>query len=269
MAMDLSSGRLLEDADRPAADPAAVVNETMAARDWPGTEALGKRFRLGTNPARPWVTIVGIVRPSRHNAIVERDRAEMYLAHAQLPQTVGNAARAMAVVLKTTGDPLRAARPFRNLVRELDPRLPVSDMRALDEIASRAVSTPRFAASLLGAFALLALALAVVGVYGTVSLSVAQRGREIGVRLALGAEPREIIRLVLRQGLALAAMGAVIGLVAASLAARALTSWLYGVAPLDPVTFAAVPVVLGLATLAACIVPARRGAALDPITALR
>jgi len=142
-------------------------------------------------------------------------------------------------------------------------------MRALDEIASRAVSTPRFAASLLGAFALLALALAVVGVYGTVSLFVAQRGREIGVRLALGAEPREIIRLVLRQGLALAAMGAVIGLVAASLAARALTSWLYGVAPLDPVTFAAVPVVLGLATLAACIVPARRGAALDPITALR
>ena len=138
----------------------------------------------------------------------------MYLAHAQLPQTVGNAARAMAVVLKTTGDPMRAGRPFRDLVRELDPRLPVSDMRALDEIASRAVSTPRFAASLLGAFALLALALAVVGGYGTVSLFVAQRGREIGVRLALGAEPREIIRLVLRQGLALAAMGAVIGLVA-------------------------------------------------------
>jgi putative ABC transport system permease protein len=269
MAMDLSSGRLLEDADRPGADPVAVVNETMAARYWPGTEALGTRFRLGTNPARPWVTIVGIVRPSRHNAIVERDRAEMYLAHAQLPQTVGNAARAMAVVLKTTDDPMRAARPFRDLVRELDPRLPVSDMRALDEIASRAVSTPRFAASLLGAFALLALALAVVGVYGTVSLFVAQRGREIGVRLALGAEPREIIRLVLRQGLALAAMGAVIGLVAASLAARALTSWLYGVAPLDPVTFAAVPVVLGLATLAACIIPARRAAALDPITALR
>ncbi len=269
MSMTLASGRLLLESDRSGGEAVAVVNETMAARYWPGVDAIGKRFRMGTDPSRPWITIVGVVRPSRHNAIVEQERAEMYLPHAQLPATVGSAARSMAVVLKTTSDPMRLAQPLRELVREMDPRLPVSDLRALDTLASRAVSAPRFAASLLGTFATLALALAAVGVYGTMSLFVAQRGREIGVRVALGAAPREIVRLVVRQGLLLAGAGMVIGLCVAALAARALQSWLYGVPPLDPVTFGAVPVLLVVATLAACLIPARRAAAVDPISALK
>ena len=171
--------------------------------------------------------------------------------------------------MRTTGDALALARPLRDLVHELDPKLPVSQIRPLEDIASQSVSAPRFAAWLVAVFAGIALMLAAIGAYGTVSLFVAQRTQEIGIRLALGAERGSIVRLVLRQGLLLAALGIALGLTGAAGVSRLLRSWLYGVEALDPLTFAAVPGVLLLVTLAACLIPARRAARLDPIVTLR
>ena len=246
MKTELLRGRFLTTDDRTTSQPVAVINDTLAARYWPGQDALGRRFKMGTAPERPWITIVGITKTSRHNSITERPRGELYLAHAQLPASVGGATRGMALVLRTTGDALALARPLRDLVHELDPKLPVSQIRPLEDIASQSVSAPRFAAWLVAVFAGIALMLAAIGAYGTVSLFVAQRTQEIGIRLALGAARGSIIRLVLRQGLLLAALGIALGLTGAAGVSRLLRSWLYGVEALDPLTFAAVPGVLCL-----------------------
>ena len=269
MKTELLRGRFLASDDRTTSQPVAVINETLAARYWQGQDALGRRFKMGTAPERPWITVVGITKTSRHNSVTERPRGELYLAHAQLPATVGGATRGMGLVLRTTGDPLALARPLRDLVHEFDPKLPVSHIRPLEDIAAQSVSAPRFAAWLVAAFAVIALMLAAIGAYGTVSLFVAQRTQEIGIRLALGAERGSILRMVLRQGLLLAGIGIALGLTGAAGVARLLRSWLYGVEALDPLTFAAVPAVLVLVTLAACVIPARRAARLDPIAALR
>jgi predicted permease len=269
MKTELMRGRFLATDDRTATQPVAVINDTLAARYWPGEDAVGRRFRMGTAPERPWITIVGITKTSRHNSITERPRGELYLAHAQLPVTVGGATRGMGLVLRTTGDPLALARPLRDLVHELDPKLPVSQVRPLEDIAAQSMSAPRFAAWLVAAFAAIALMLAAIGAYGTVSLFVAQRTQEIGIRLALGAERRSILRLVLGQGLLLAGVGIALGLTGAAGVSRLLRSWLYGVEAFDTLTFSAVPIVLVLVTLAACAIPARRAALLDPIATLR
>jgi predicted lysophospholipase L1 biosynthesis ABC-type transport system permease subunit len=223
---------------------------------------------MGTAPERPWITIVGITRTSRHNSVTERPRGELYLAHAQLPVTVGGATRSMAIVLRTTGDALALARPLRDLVHDLDPKLPVSQIRPLEDIAAQSVSAPRFAAWLVAAFAAIALLLAAVGAYGTVSLFVAQRTQEIGIRLALGAERGSIVRLVLRQGVLLAAIGIALGLTSAagSPAASILALRRGGAGPADlcrgargaPARHAA-----------ACVIPRGAAASLDPITTLR
>lgn len=269
MKTELLRGRFLTADDRTASQPVAVINATLAERYWPGQDALGRRFKMGTAPERPWITIVGITKTSRHNSVTERPRGELYLAHAQLPATVGGATRSMGLVLRATGDALALARPLRDLVHEFDPRLPVSQIRPLEDIAAQSVSAPRFAAWLVAAFAVIALMLSAIGAYGTVSLFVAQRTQEIGIRLALGAERGSILRLVLRQGLLLAAAGIALGLTGAAGASRLLRSWLYGVEALDPLTFAVVPGILLLVTLAASVIPARRAARLDPVAALR
>jgi predicted permease len=268
MRTTLVSGRFLSDADREDAPLAVVVNETMAERYWPGENALGKRFQMGTAD-QPMMTIVGIVKASRHNAFVEGPRAEMYLPHAQLPRTVGDAARAMAVVIRTKTDPLTAAGPLRGVVRGLDANLPLADVRTMDAIAADALAKPRFATWLLGLFALLALVLAAGGTYGTISLLVTARTREIGIRVALGAERRSVMGLILRSGLVMACAGIAIGTSAAFVLTRLLGTLLYGVSALDPATFVGVPVLLTLVALAACAAPARRAAALDPVVTIR
>jgi hypothetical protein len=268
MRTPLVRGRLITGADREDAPLVAVINETMAERYWPGQDAVGQRFHMGTAD-QPWMTVVGILGRTHHNSFTESARAEMYLPHAQLPLTIRGAPRAMALVIRTDVEPLSIAPAFRATIRDLDPNLPVSEIRSLEQIVSDSLSESRFAAVLLGVFAGIALILAMVGVYGTISLLVTERVPEIGLRVALGATRWSILGMVLRQGLALAAIGIAIGLAGAAALTRLLTSVVYGVSTLDPLTFAAVPLVLALVAALACLVPARRAAAVDPIVTLR
>lgn len=270
MGTTLLKGRLLTTADREESPPVVVINDTMAERYWPGQDAIGKRFQMGgIGTTRPPMTIVGIVRTSRHNTVVEEPRAEMYLPHAQLPQSVGGPGRGLAIVVKTEQDPLTAITPLREIVRSIDPNLPLADVRSMEDITARALAAPRFAAWLLGLFAALALTLAAIGTYATISLLVAERAQEIGIRIALGAERSTILRWVLGEGLTLAAAGIAIGVIGAMLVSRALETLLYGVQPLDLVTFTMVPIVLVVVAALASLTPARRAASMDPATALR
>ena len=261
-------GRRFTAADDQNAPPSAVINEAMAERYWPGEDALGKRFHLGT-ANQPWVTVVGIVRAVRHNAVVEEPRAEMYIPHAQFAAAGGSAQRGMTIILRTAGDPLALLDGVRSAIRALDPNLPIADVRTLERIASDSLSRPRFTAALLGLFATLAVVLAAIGIYGVVSLLVRKRRREIGVRMALGATRGSILRMVVRRGFMLAAIGLALGLSGAAGMTSALKSLLFGVTQFDALTFAAAPVLLLLITVLACMIPAARASAVDPVAALR
>jgi putative ABC transport system permease protein len=268
MGLELVRGRFLTDADREDTMPAAVINETMATRYWPNEDAVGKQFMMGTDD-KPWLTIVGIVGNVRHNAVVEEPRAEMYIAHAQLPGHIGGAPRGMTLVVKTSGNPLAMTGQIRDAIRSIDRNLPVSDIKTMEQVARSALSQPRFVTFLLALFAGTALTLAAIGIYGTVSLLVAERTQEMGIRLALGADRPAILKLVLGQGLVLTALGVSLGLIGAVGLTRTLSGLVYGIGTLDPMTFVTVPALLCVVALLACFLPARRAAAVDPITTLR
>jgi putative ABC transport system permease protein len=269
--LQLVGGRPLTADDREDSPPVVVINETMAARYWRGQEAIGKRFRMGGPGGNyPFMTIVGIVRGTRHNAVVEAARAEMYLPHAQLEHSAGGPVRTMAIVIKSaTGEPLQLAGPLRETVRAMNRNLALAEIRTMDDVTATALAAPRFAALLLGLFASVALAIAAIGIYGTISLLVTERSHEIGIRMALGASRGWVMGFVLRHGLALASVGIVLGISGALLLTRLLQSLIYGVAPTDAATFLVVPVALGIIALVACLRPARRAASLDPAMTLR
>jgi putative ABC transport system permease protein len=268
MELKLIRGRFLTSADREGTMPVVVINKTMANRYWPGEDAVGRKFHMGTDD-KPWLTIVGIVGDVHHNTVVEEGRAEFYVAHAQLPEHIGGAPRGMTLVVKTEGNPLAAASAVREAVRAIDRNLPVSDIRTMEDVAASALAQPRFVTLLLAIFAATALTLAAIGIYGTISLLVTERTQEMGIRLALGADPPTILKLVLGQGLTLIAIGLSAGIAGAVVLTRTLSGLIYGVGALDPLTFVAVPVILCLVGLLACFIPARRAASLDPITSLR
>jgi putative ABC transport system permease protein len=274
MGMKLVRGRFITTGDHENAPLAAVVNETMADRYWPGVDPIGRRFHLGDSN-QPWITVVGVVRQVRHNAVVETPRAEMYIPHAQFEAAGASTIRSMSVVVRTGRNRDRAADPralvdhIRRTVRALDPNIPVADVRTLKRVADDSLARPRFTTTLLGVFAALALALATIGIYGVVSLLVTRRRQEIGIRMALGAQRGNILQMVLKRGMVLAAIGLVIGLTGALWLTGALTSLLYGVTRFDPVTFAVAPALLASIALLACVVPAVRAATVNPVIALR
>ncbi len=268
LGIELSTGRPLMSDDHERSQPVAVVNETMARRYWPGQDALGKRFHLGTLD-QPWITIVGIAPVVRHNAVVEEPRAEMYLPHSQFALQAGGTPRGMTLVLETAGPPLASIPSLRELVATMDPNLPLSEVRTLEEVTASALAEPRFSTLLLGIFAALALLLAAVGLYGVLAFFVARRTREIGIRMALGADRASVLRFVLTEGLVVAGVGVLVGVAGSLAVTRLLSEQLYGVTPLDPATFTVVPLVLlGVAALASYL-PARRAAAVSPLVALR
>jgi predicted permease len=229
---------------------------------WPDEDALGKR--LSFEGARgPFYEVVGVARDGKYRSLGDRSRPYVYrpLMQSYEPK--------MTLVVRTTGEPTALAGAVRTQLRALDPNLPLADVRTLAEQFDLSLLPSRVAAWTLGGFGLLALALAGIGVYGVVSYSVAQRTREIGVRVALGATRRDVLRLVLGEGLKMVAAGLATGLLLAFAATRLVAGFLYGVGATDPLTFAGVPLLLGAVAALAGYLPARRATKVDPMKALR
>jgi predicted permease len=268
MGITVLRGRAFTSTDDERSTPVTVVSESMAREFWPGQDAVGKRIRL-SGPDLPWITIVGVVRDVRPEALSERPQPTYYLLIPQFAKMNGFADQGATLVLRTAGDPAALTNPARTVVRELDPGLALDRVQTLESVVTGSVARPRFAASVLGAFGLASLVLAVVGVYGVLSYAMTRRRRELAVRMALGARPGQVSRLVIGSGLQLAAAGVVVGLVVAALGARVLTALLYEVSPTDPATLVGVGVTLLGAAAAASWLPAWRATRVSAADVLR
>jgi predicted permease len=269
MRVPVLRGRGIEAADDARAPLVALVNETMARTLWPGADVVGRRFRM-SGDSTPWIRVVGVTRDVRSRGLAERPVMEFAVPHAQFTTlTGGSAMRNMRLVVRTAGDPARLTGPVTREIRAFDPDLAVSDVRTLRQVVDTSVAQPRFTMLLLGVFGAVALVLAAVGVYGVLSFAVAQRTRELGIRVALGARRADIVRLVLRHGLGLAGAGVALGVAGALGATRALSALLYGVSPTDPLTFGVIALVLLGVSAAATLAPARRATRADPMGVLR
>ena len=205
-----------------------MINQTMAEKLFPNLDPLGQHIRTGPNATGPWTTIVGVIGDIRHGGLEEAPQPEMYINYLQGPPV------SPFIVLRTTGDPALLAETVRAEARRIDKNLPIFDMRTMSTLRSEAVSTRRFILLIVGAFGVLALGLAAIGVYGVMSLIVSERTREVGVRLALGAEPSQLLRMIVGQAAKLAAIGVAIGVVIALPLAPLLDSQLFGVESFDP-----------------------------------
>jgi putative ABC transport system permease protein len=264
MRIPLVGGREFTEHDDAQALQVVVVNETLAKHQWPGENAVGKRLRLGTTG--PWYTVVGIARDVEQADWGAVAGNEFYFSQWQSPSDIQ---RYLTVVARTSGDPRGLASAIQNQVWSLDRDVPISDVLSLEQVVERAVWQPRFSTTLLSGFAALALILAAIGIYGVMSFDVSRRTQEIGIRMALGAKPRDVMGSVLAGGAILAGIGTVIGLAGALLLTRYLKTLLYEVSTTDPLTLAAASGVLCLAALAAVWLPARRATRVDPMIALR
>jgi putative ABC transport system permease protein len=270
MGLVVLRGRAIDERDRTGAPGVVVINETMAERYWPGEDPIGVRFTLGGGAGPGLVTVVGIVGDVRHGSLADPRISQMYLAHAQFRfWNGGSVARALTLVVRSAGDPQALSTAVRGAVHAVDPRIPIANVQAMEEVVTASLGRERFLFALAAAFALVALILGVLGVYGVLAYTVARRTREIGLRLALGARGGEIARLIARDGGRLVIGGTVIGLAGAILLGRLLRGLLFGVAPLDPVTLVGAPLALAAAALIATWLPARRAARIPPMEALQ
>jgi len=263
----LREGRFFTASDRRSSPPVAIVNETFANRHFPGRSPLGQRFQFGELGDRGyWYTIVGVLKPILESGVLAEVKPAVYRVREQCEQIDDLNA---GIVVRTAVEPASIVPAVRQAIWSLDKNQPVARLQTMDDIVDRQLSTSSQSAALLGAFALLALLLASLGIYGVLSYAVTQRTNEIGVRMALGATSGEIMRSVARRGLALTLCGLTIGLVLSSIASRSMTALLYGFRPDYIPTVAVVSLVLvGIAALA-CFVPARRASRIDPMIALR
>ncbi|HKG12700.1 MAG TPA: ABC transporter permease [Pyrinomonadaceae bacterium] len=266
MGVQLSRGRAFDESQDRADSPGAVIiSETAARRYWPGEDALGKRLAVGrVESPDDWLTVVGVVNDVKQFQLDAEPRPQMYLSYKQ----AGFFAPRYLIV-STSVEPLSLASAVRNTVWSVDRDQPVSHVRTMEDVLSDSIARQRFTMLLLGIFAAVALLLAAVGLYGVMSYTVAQRTREIGVRMALGAQRRDVLRLVVGQGLKLVLIGVALGLVLAFLLTRVMSSFLFGVSPTDPATLATISLVLVFVALLASYIPARRATKVDPLIALR
>jgi predicted permease len=268
LGLPLKAGRYLEDTDGPNAQPVAVINEAMARTYWPDGDVVGKRFKVGGPAApRPWLTVVGVVGDIRQMGLDAPAKPEMYLPYQQVTYQQWFAPGYL--VIRTSVEPQSLVAAVRREVYAVDPTQPVSNVQTMEEILGEESAQRRVGMTLLAVFAGLALALAALGIYGVLSFFVAQHTQEIGVRLALGAQPRSILALVLRRGMGLALAGVGLGLVGALALTRLMQSQLFEVSATDPLTYAALAALLTAVALFACIIPARRATKVDPLVALR
>jgi predicted permease len=267
LSLPLAQGRPLTEADSRGLPAAVVINQTMARRFWPGEDPTGKRIRLREDA--PWLTVVGVAADTKNRGLGAETKPEMYFPHSEQSLGLGPPSSAMTLVVRSASDPRQVVSAIRAVVRAMDGDLPVYRVQTMEEVVAASISRTRFTMQLLALFAGLALLLASVGVYGVMSYGVGQRTHEIGIRKALGAQPRDIIGLFVRQGFALALVGVVLGLLGALALTRAMRGLLYGVTASDPLTFMSVPLLLAATALLACYLPARRATRVDPMTALR
>jgi putative ABC transport system permease protein len=265
----LVRGRLFATTDTADSIPVAVVNETMARKYWGERDAVSGRIRMGSDPKRPWLTVVGVVGDVRHNGLTGVVKEKFYVPHSQFHRSVGRAIAGMTLVVRSSGDPMTLVVPIRAAVRSLDATVPIAAVRPMADVVASSVATQRFTGALLVVFAVIALVLATVGIYGVLVYLVTLRTHEIGVRMAVGAAKRDVLWLVLGRGLALSLAGAAVGLAGASALTRLMASLLYGVTTTDRLTFVAVPAMLIAVALAASAVPAYRATRVDPLRALR
>ena len=264
MGIPLISGREFDDRDSLGTPPVAIINETFANRFFAGEDPIGKRYVYGgPAPDNPWITIVGVVGDMRRTGFDRPVRPETFLPQSQNPDN------ALTIVARTSTDPASFAGMLRDQVWSIDREQSVYDIKTMDQTLSEMLSQRRFNMQLLGIFASVALLLAALGIYGVISYSVSQRTHEIGIRMAMGAQSRDVLTLVVRHGLVLTGTGIGAGLIVSFVLTRLMATLLYGVSATDPVTFIAIPVVLAGVALGACFVPARRASRVDPIEALR
>ncbi|HEU4952975.1 MAG TPA: ABC transporter permease [Gemmatimonadales bacterium] len=265
----LLRGRYLTDEDRATTRDVAVIDQEFVRRYWPNENPIGKRFTFGPpdgvtdTTQNEWIEVVGVVGHTAHEGLDAEPRIQLYLSYRQ------TAIPSMQIAVRTRGNPDRYVNLVRDAVRSVDPDQPISNAAQMEELLSRSVGQRRLSMMLLSLFSGIALVLASIGIYGVMSYSVTQRARELGVRIALGADRTDVLRLVLRQGMGLAVLGIGIGLAAALALTRLIESQLYGVTATDPATFAMVAAVLAMTALLANLIPAIRATRLDPAVVLR
>jgi putative ABC transport system permease protein len=263
MGIPVLSGRAFLDRDVESAPPVAIVSASLAKRYWPGANPIGKRLRFDDGPSDPWVTVVGLVGDTRQLGVAEEAPRLLYFPYEQFPLPF------TSVAVRSSLPQGAIAALLKAQMVTIDQDLAFSEIRLLQSEVDDNVANPRFRAILIGIFALLALVLAAVGVYGLISYTVTQRTREIGIRVALGAAPRQVLAPVMREGIVLALGGIGIGLIGAFAATRALSAFLFGIGASDPLTFGGVAVLLLVVALAASYIPSRRALRVDPVVALR
>jgi putative ABC transport system permease protein len=264
MGISLVAGRYFDDRDTDSSPPVAIIDESMARTYWPNEDPIGKRIKTGGRESTaPWRTIVGVVRHVRYRTLEASSRIGLYWPEAQQPWNT------LSLVIRTERDPMALAPTVAKQIHAIDPNLPAYQVRTMLDVMRNSLAQRRVILILLGLFAVAALVLAAIGIYGTVSYSVAQRTHEIGIRMALGADARAVLRMVLGQGLGLALGGIGLGLVGSLAMTWLLSAMLFGVRPTDPLTFMSVSLLLTVVALLASYIPARRATQVDPLVALR
>ena len=267
LGITLHRGRFFEAHDSADSQPVVLVNRRLAEQYWPNEDPIGKRLKIGPlDSPNAWLTVVGVTGDVRQAGFYDELRMDLYVPYAQERRVFVSP---RDLVVRTKADAASVVAAVRQAVWAVDKDQPISDVRTMDQVFAAAISQERFQALLLGLFAALALVLASVGLYGVISYSVTQRTHEIGVRIALGAQPHDVLRLVIRQGMMLTLTGLIVGIAVGLVATRVLSDMLYGVTTRDPLTFGVVPLLLLLVALLACYVPARRATKVDPLVALR
>ena len=271
LGIPLLEGRLFSPEDRIGSQPVAVISEETAKLLWPGEDALGKR--LGHPFPNMMRTVVGIVGDVNDGPLGSKPGPHFYMPYLQLPDAyftnIADEFLPMNLIVRTSGDPASLTSAVVTQIHSLDPQLAVAKIRTMDQEMASSIAAPKFNAFVLGLFAFIALFLAAIGIYGVLAYAVAQQSHEIGIRMALGGQRRDVMRLILVQGARLALVGVAIGLLGAFGLTRLMASLLYGISASDPLTFALVTVVPFAIALLACYIPARRAMRVDPMIALR